>query len=249
MIRQAGILCAGLGTRLRPFTDKAPKPMLPLLGVPMIEWNIRRFRQFGVMDYFINLHYLPEVLNNYLGDGSRLGVRIHYHFEPELLGTAGGIKSFEDQLDEEFFLMYGDIFSNVDYGAMERAWRQKPGALGMQTMKLATNYADADVAELDGEGRVTAVHPKPHTSVYTNAYRMRGIFILRREILNDVPVGEYFEIGNHLLPAVVAKGEPFWGYVCSDYSKGIDTLEKWKEVEEHVRGNGFAGDCKSVENC
>jgi mannose-1-phosphate guanylyltransferase len=216
MIRQAGILCAGLGTRLRPFTDKAPKPMLPLLGVPMIEWNIRRFRQFGVMDYFI---------------------------------TAGGIKSFEDQLDEEFFLMYGDIFSNVDYGAMERAWRQKPGALGMQTMKLATNYADADVAELDGEGRVTAVHPKPHTSVYTNAYRMRGIFILRREILNDVPVGEYFEIGNHLLPAVVAKGEPFWGYVCSDYSKGIDTLEKWKEVEEHVRGNGFAGDCKSVENC
>ena len=113
MIRQAGILCAGLGTRLRPFTDQIPKPMLPLLGVPMIEWNIKRFKQFGITEFFINLHYLPEVLKSYLGDGSRLGVRIHYHFEPELLGTAGGIKSFEDQLNEEFFLIYGDIFSNA----------------------------------------------------------------------------------------------------------------------------------------
>jgi len=143
MIRQAGILCAGLGTRLRPFTDQTPKPMLPLLGVPMIEWNIRRFRQFGVTEFFINLHYLPEVLKGYLGDGSSFGVRIHYHFEPELLGTAGGTKCFEDQLDEEFYLIYGDIFSNTDYGAMEKAWRLRSGALGMQTMTHATDYADS----------------------------------------------------------------------------------------------------------
>ena len=128
MIRQAGILCAGYGSRLRPFTDHAPKPMLPLLGVPMVEWNIRRFREYGVTEFFINLHYLPDVLRDCLGDGRRLGVHIHYHFEPELLGTAGGIKSFEDQLDEEFFLIYGDIFSHVDYSLMEQAWRQKPGA-------------------------------------------------------------------------------------------------------------------------
>ena len=240
MIRQAGILCAGLGTRLRPFTDQAPKPMLPLLGVPMVEWNIRRFRQFGVTDFFINLHYLPEVLRDYLGDGSRLGVRLHYHLEPELLGTAGGIKCFEDLLNDEFFLIYGDIFSNFDYGAMERAWRQRPGALGMQTMTQAADYADADVAELDAEGRVVAVHPKPHTSTYPNAYRMRGVFVLRREILNHVPTGTYSEIGRDLLPAVVAKGKSFFGYVSSDYSKGIDTFEKWKEVEEYMRVNNLA---------
>ena len=115
MIRQAAILCAGLGSRLRPFTDHAPKPMLPLLGVPMVEWNIRRFREYGVKEFFINLHHLPDVLRDFLGDGRKLGVQIHYHFEPELLGTAGGIKSFEDQLDEEFFLIYGDIFSHVNH--------------------------------------------------------------------------------------------------------------------------------------
>jgi NDP-sugar pyrophosphorylase family protein len=239
MIRQAGILCAGRGTRLRPFTDHAPKPMLPLLGVPMIEWNIKRFRQYGVTEFYINLHYLPDVLRNYLGDGRRLGVHIHYHFEPDLLGTAGGIKSFEDELDKEFFLIYGDIFSHVDYGAMEQAWRKKPGAVGMQRMAQATEYADADVVELDKDKRIVAVHPKPHSAAYPNAYRMRGVFILRRAILAGVPHGKYFEIGKDLIPSVIAGGGSFYGYVSPDYSKGIDTLDKWKEVETYLRESGI----------
>jgi NDP-sugar pyrophosphorylase family protein len=150
-------------------------------------------------------------------------------------------------LSEEFFLIYGDIFSNADYGAMEKVWRQKPGALGMQTMALAKDYVDADVAELDEAGRVVAVHPKPHTSVYNNAYRMRGVFILRRDILAEVPVGKYYEIGKNLIPAVVARGGSFFGYASGDYSKGIDTHEKWQEVEEYMRLNGFAGDSLSIE--
>lgn len=239
MIRQAGILCAGLGKRLRPFTDHAPKPMLPLLGVPMIEWNIRRFREYGVTEIFINLHYLPDALRDYLGDGRRLGVRIHYHFEPELLGTAGGIRCFEDQLDEEFFLIYGDIFSHVDYGAMEQAWRQKPGAVGIQRVAQATEYSDADVVELGGDGRIVKVNPKPHATAYANPYRMRGLFILRREILAEIPAGKHYEIGKDLLPSVIAAGKSFYGYVSGDYSKGIDTLDKWREVEDYLRESGI----------
>jgi NDP-sugar pyrophosphorylase family protein len=239
VIRHVGILCAGLGTRLRPFTDTMPKPMLPLLGTPLIEWNIRHFRQYGATDFFINLHYLPDVLPKYLGDGSRLGVRIHYHFEPQLLGTAGGIKNFENQLDSEFFLIYGDVFSHFDYVAMEKAWRQKSAALGMQSMSPMTDYADADVAELDSEERVIAVHPKPHISTYPNAYRMRGVFILKREILAGIPFGTYSEIGKHLLPEVVKSAGRFYGYASRDYSKGIDTLAKWKEVEAYIFTNGL----------
>jgi mannose-1-phosphate guanylyltransferase len=240
VIRQAVILCAGLGSRLRPFTDSAPKPMLPLLGVPLIERNIVHFREYGVTQFFINLHYLPHVLRNHLGDGSRLGVRIEYHFEPELLGTAGGAKSFNDQLDEEFFLLYGDIFSRINYRAMELAFRQKINALGIQTMIETAEYADADVAELDADDCVVAVHPKPHTAQYSNAYRMRGVFILRRDILSEVPADKYFEIGRDLLPAVVAKGRTFYGYNCDGYSKGIDTLAKWKEVESYLAANGLS---------
>ena len=241
MIRQAVILCAGVGSRLRPFTDTTPKPMLPLLGVPLVEWNIRHFKQHGVSEFFINLHHLPEMLRACLGDGSRLGVRIHYHFEPELLGTAGGVKSFEDRLDQEFFLIYGDIFSHIEYSAMEQVWRAKQDALGMQTMTRTGNYVDADVAELSGDGRVIAVHPKPHIASYKNAHRMRGVFILRRDILSEVVGGEYSEIGKNLIPAVVARGGAFYGYEADGFSKGIDTLEKWKEVEAYLIANRFVG--------
>ena len=237
MIRQAVILSAGLGSRLRPFTDRAPKPMLPLQGVPLIAWNIRRFQQFGVESFFINLHYLPDVIPSYLGDGSTMGVRIQYHYEPELLGTAGGVKSFEEDLDDEFYTIYGDIFSYIDYGVMEGYWRTKREAIGLQTMARTEKYADADIAQLNADGRVTAVHPKPHLTSYSAAHRLRGIFILRREILAQIPSGAYSEIGRDLMPTVLARGEAFYGYETGDFSKGIDTVEKWREVEAYLAAN------------
>src|SRR3989344_9541785 len=106
-IKQAIILCAGLGTRLRPMTDTMPKPMLPLLGKPMLEWNIEQFKRHGVSEFFINLHYLPEVIKNYFNDGSKWGVKIHYNLESEIMGTAGGVKNFESQLRDVFFVIYG----------------------------------------------------------------------------------------------------------------------------------------------
>src|SRR3989344_735422 len=151
-IRQAVILCAGLGTRLRPVTDTIPKPMLPLLGKPMLEYNIEQFKKHGVTEFFFNLHYLPEVIREYFGDGSKWGVKITYNFEPKILGTAGGMKSFEDKLDDTFFLIYGDMLSLVDYSKMAEEFFKKPGAVGMQRMKKTDNYADADVAELAADG-------------------------------------------------------------------------------------------------
>jgi NDP-sugar pyrophosphorylase family protein len=76
---------------------------------------------------------------------------------------------------------------------------------------------------------------------------MRGAFILSRKILAYVPAEEYFEIGKHLIPEVVTAGGLFFGYASNDYSKGIDTLEKWKEVEDYMRSNGFSADCESIE--
>ena len=212
--------------------------MLPLLGVPMIEWNIRRFLQFGIYRFLINLHYLPDVLQDYVGDGHQWGATISYHYEPQILGTAGGVKSFEKQLDNEFFVIYGDIFSQVDYHAMEAAWRDQGSALGMQRVRLTESYADADVVELDESRRVIAVHAKPHKATYPRAYRMAGVFILRRQILSVTPRGVYSEIGRDMIPAVLkARGE-FRGYLCNDYSKGIDTIMKKEEVESYLLQHG-----------
>jgi len=93
-IKHVVILSAGLGIRLKPITNTIPKPMLPLLNKPMLQWNIEQFKKHGIKEFFINLHYLPEVIKNYFGDGSKWGVKITYSFEPEILGTAGGLKRF-----------------------------------------------------------------------------------------------------------------------------------------------------------
>ncbi len=237
MITQAIISAGGLGKRLRPTTDTIPKPMIPILGKPMLQWHVEQFKKHGVKEVFFTLHYLPEVVMDYFGDGSKFGVKANYFVEKEPLGTAGGIKKFEKQLDKEFYYIYGDTFSLMDYGKMEEAYMKKENPIGMQRMKRTDDYADADVAELDDNGKFIAIHTKPHTEKYPNAYRMRGSFILDKKILSYIPEDMAFNLGRQLLPKVVAAGENFYSYECDDYSKGIDTVEKWKEVEEYLRNN------------
>lgn len=237
MITQAIISAGGLGKRLRPTTDTIPKPMIPILGKPMLQWHVEQFKKHGVKEFFFTLHYLPEVVMDYFGDGSKFGVKINYFVEKEPLGSAGAIKKFEKQLDKEFYYIYGDTFSLMDYGKMEEAYMKKENPIGMQRMKRTDDYADADVAELDANGKFIAIHAKPHTEKYPNAYRMRGSFILDKKILSYIPEDTAFELGKQLLPKIVAAGENFYSYECDDYSKGIDTMEKWKEVEEHLKKN------------
>jgi NDP-sugar pyrophosphorylase family protein len=101
------------------------------------------------------------------------------------------------------------------------------------------DYKDADVAELDQNGKFVAIHPKPHTATYPNAYRMRGTFIMKKKILSYIPTDRYYEIGRDLLPDIIKHGESFYSYESDDYSKGIDTKEKWDEVEEYLKKNNI----------
>lgn len=240
MITQAVISAGGLGKRLRPLTDTMPKPMVPVLGKPMLEWHVEQFKKHGVTEFFFTLHYLPEVVTNYFGDGSHLGVRIRYFIEKEPLGSAGAIKKFEPELGSTFYFIYGDTFSLMDYTAMATAYSQKLDPIGMQRMKRTDDYADADVAELDAQGRFITIHAKPHTERYPNAYRMRGAFILDKSILSYLPEDASVDLAKQLLPQVIKAGKNFYAYECDDYSKGIDTLEKLHEVESYVRDNHIA---------
>ncbi|MBP6859517.1 MAG: nucleotidyltransferase family protein [Candidatus Magasanikbacteria bacterium] len=236
-IKQAVILCAGLGTRMRPLTDTMPKPMIPFFDKPLLEWNIEQFKKHGVTEFFINLYHLPDIIRDYFGDGKPWGVKINYFQEKEALGTAGGVKDFESLLDSTFFVIYGDMFSLMDYSKMEKEFANYSDALGIQKMQKTDYYQDADVAEVAADNGYVAIHPKPHTTTYANAYRMKGVFILKKEILRYVPANTYFEIGKQLLPDIVRRGLKFYSYECDDYTKCIDDMEKYKEVEEFLKKN------------
>lgn len=230
MLKQAVILSAGLGTRLRPVTDNIPKVMIPIAGKPLLEHNIEQFKKYGVSEFFINLHYLPDVIKDYFGNGSKLGVKINYFYEQELLGTGGGMKNFESFLDDEFFLMYGDIFSQMDYKKYYEYWKTKPDAIGVQRVGETENPLTKDLVEVDDELRFLKIDAKPHKEVPKNYRGLRGIFILKKKILEYVPENTHYEIGSQLLPDILARGEKFYGYECDDYSKGIDTIEAYQQV-------------------
>jgi mannose-1-phosphate guanylyltransferase len=237
-VNQAVILSAGFGTRLRPLTNHLPKVMVPLLGKPLLEHHLNQFKRHGVNEFFINLHYLPEVIRNYFGDGRKWDVSIKYHLEPEILGTAGGLKNFEADLKDLFFVIYGDIFSLVNYSKMLEAFARRKDAVGMVVVGDTDHPHDSDLAEVDKAMRLVSLRPKPHQSFPLEGKAMKGCYIFRKDVLGLIPFGQYYEIDHDLLPALLARGKRLYGYETKDYLKDIGTPERLKEVESYLRRDG-----------
>src|SRR5688572_17222439 len=117
---KAMVLCAGYGTRLGDLTREMPKPMLPLEGHPLVAYILGNLKRHGFNRIAINLHFKPEVIRNYLGDGTAQGMEFHYSHEQALLGTAGGLKNCEAYFRSEpaFLVQYGDVITDQDFSAM-----------------------------------------------------------------------------------------------------------------------------------
>lgn len=229
---QAIILSGGLGARLRPLTDNMPKVMVPIGGKPVLEHHIDQLKKNGITDILINLHYLPEVIKNYFGDGSRFGVNITYKYEPEILGTAGAVKNFEDCLKDDFFIIYGDILSFVDYEKFKDFFKGKPDAIGAEIVGDTDHPFDSDLAEVDEDMRFKKIHTKPHKQIPKKYKSMKAIFIFRKKILDFIPQGKYYEIDHQLLPDALSRGVKFYGYETNDYLKDVGTMERYEKAQE-----------------
>jgi mannose-1-phosphate guanylyltransferase/phosphomannomutase len=213
--------------------------MISLGGKPLLQHTIEQFKRYGVSEFFLTLQYLPKVITDYFGDGSKFGIRMNYFIETEPLGSAGGIKIFSDALSDSFFLIYGDIFSLVDYGRMAEYFGKLDDPIGVERVGLLGYRPDIDLAELNERMKFMKIHPKPHEASVAEVkklYSMRGIFILNKKILDYIPENGKSEVGSQLLPDVIAEGGNFYGYECDEYSKGIDTMGKYKEVQDYLAG-------------
>ncbi len=239
-IKQAVILSAGFGTRLKPLTDNIPKGMVPFSGKPLLQWHIEQFKRHGVEEFFINLFYLPEVIKNHFRDGSKFGVKINYFLEePDVLGTAGGIKDFQGKLHGDFFVIYGDVFSLVDYSKMTDAFYEKENPIGMELVGDTDHPHDSDLAEVDSNLRFLKIYPKPHKELPPKYKSMRGVYIFNERILKYIPENKYYEIDHNLLPDVLEKGEKFYGYESGDYLKDIGTIERYNAVQKYIYEKGL----------
>lgn len=252
-IIQAVILSAGFGTRLKPLTDTIPKVMIPFFGKPLLEHHIEQYKKFGVTEFFINLHYLPKVITDYFGDGKKFGVSITYAYEDPILGTAGGMKDFSAEgaclsgrqgsalggnrrLKGDFHLIYGDVYSQVDYGKMAESYFKKPvERIGMVLVGENNHPQDSDLAVLDENLKFQKIYQKPHKEIPPQYVSMRGVYIFNEKILRYIPTNTYYEIDHALLPDILEKGEAFYGYQCGDFLKDVGTMERYQFVTEHLK--------------
>ena len=224
---KALILAAGKGTRLKHLTVDKPKPMLEIGGEPLLAHHVRRLQAVGVTEIAINLHHAADVITDYFGDGSRYGVHIEYSYEPQLLGTAGAAKKLAAFLNESFYVIYGDVFNNVDLAALAlfhesgKHAQQADTALSMSLYRVP-NPTECGLVELAAGGRVTRFVEKPPADQVFTDLANAGLLICDAPVLAYIPPATVYDFGRDLIPELLAQEVPVFGKPVTETEHVID---------------------------
>ena len=225
-LRKAVILVGGEGTRLRPLTNGIPKPMLPILNHPFLEHTIHYLSKYGITEVILALSYLPEIITDYFGDGRQLGVRLHYTLEDSPLGTAGAVKNAGEYLDSTFVVLNGDIYTDLDIGAMFDFHRQRKARATIALTRV-DNPCAFGVVETDSHGRIGRFMEKPAPDEVTTNWINAGVYILEPEVLQQVPDNVHYMFERGLFPRLLELGETMCGYQFQGQWFDMGTPEKY----------------------
>jgi NDP-sugar pyrophosphorylase family protein len=239
---KALVLAAGKGTRMSHLTADCPKPMLPVAGRPLLGWLIDWLRSHGITEIALNLHHLPVVITNYLGDGERFGVKLTYSYEVTLLGTAGAAKALQSFFDEAFVVVYGDVFTNIDLRRLIDAHQRPQSGAALLTMALyrVPNPAACGLVELDGHGRVVRFVEKPPPDAIFTDLANSGLLVCEPAVLEAIPANIEFDFGRDLLPNLLANDAPIFGIEIRphEYVVDIGTPDGYERAQQLAGANG-----------
>ena len=220
---KAMILAAGKGTRVRPITHIVPKPMIPILQKPVMEFLLELLREHGFTEIMVNVSHLAEEIENYFRDGQRFGVEIAYSFEGRIedgeligdaLGSAGGLKkiqTFQRFFDDTFVVLCGDALIDLDLSEAVRRHKAKGAMASLITKRVPRDQVSSyGVVVTDADGRVRSFQEKPAVDEAASDMINTGIYIFEPEVLDYVPEGVPFDIGSDLFPRLVADDAAFY---------------------------------------
>ena len=247
---KAMILAAGKGTRVRPITQTIPKPMIPILQKPVMEFLVELLRQHGFDQIMVNVSHLADVIENYFRDGQKFGVQIAYSFEGrieegemigEALGSAGGMKRIQDFspfFDDTFVVLCGDALIDLDLTAAVK-WHREKGAIATIVMKSVPReeVPSYGVVVTDDSGKIQAFQEKPSAEEALSTDINTGIYIFEPEIFKYIPSDQEYGIGSQLFPALVAEGAPFYG-ISMDF-EWVDigkVPDYWRAIQSVLLG-------------
>ena len=238
---RAMVLAAGLGTRLRPITYAFPKPLVPVLNRPVMEHSVRLIARHGFEEAIANLHWFPETIEGYFGDGSDFGIELTYSHEEQLLGTAGGVRNVAEFLGDSFLVVAGDALTDLDFTAMREFHESHDGLVTLATKRVA-NTDEYGVVIAGEDGRIQGFQEKPDPAEALSDLANTCIYMFRREVFDffsepgtskaagpDDPPG-FADWAMDVFPALLESDIPFYSHEIDAYWNDVGNIDELRQA-------------------
>lgn len=222
-------MAGGKGTRLRPLTCNLPKPMLPLLNRPVMEYTIHLLKQHGIEEIAVTVQYMSSIIRSYFGDGSRWGVRLHYFEDSPPLGTAGSMKQAEDFLDEPFVVVSGDALTdfNLTKGIQ---FHQSGNHLVTIFLKEVAHPLQFGLAVINESNQIIKYIEKPSWREVVSNTVNTGIYVMDPDVFSYIEPNSCCDFSHDVFPHLLSLRQPVYGYLSDGYWLDIGTLPQYRQA-------------------
>jgi NDP-sugar pyrophosphorylase family protein len=232
---KAIILCAGFGSRLGDLTRDIPKPMLLLNGRPLLSYILSHCKGHGFTKIAINLHFKPEIIREYFGDGSRFGLSIQYFFEEQLLGTAGSVRKMAEFIgkDSTFLVHYGDILTDQNFTSLRLFHQSNKDALA--TLLVHSRVNSNSIVLMNSEKKITGFIERPceeERQRYTSTWVNSGIALLNNAFIDKIPL-DAVDLPKHVYCKTI-ESQKLYAFPLDGYRCAIDSPERYHTANEAI---------------
>ncbi|HLH79988.1 MAG TPA: NDP-sugar synthase [Chthonomonas sp.] len=231
---RAMILAAGVGSRLDPLTRNVPKPLVPIVNRPVMEYLIELLVRHGFTEIMVNLHYLGDQIAAYFEDGSRWGAHIHWAYEDRLWGDAGSLKRAEDFFkDETFLVIGGDDLTDMDLSRLLKTHREKK-ALATIALSIVDDPSEYGIVLMNEEGRITRFLEKPKGEVIFSNTANTGVYVFEPAIFELIPHDVFYLFGKQVFPMLLEQKLPLFGHLTAAYWRDVGNLKVYQQTHRDM---------------
>lgn len=223
------LMAGGLGTRLRPLTEETPKPLLQIGDKPILETIINSFAKYGFRNIVLSVSYKAEMIEEYFGDGSKFGVNIEYVHENKRMGTAGALSLMKEKLDEPFFVMNGDLLTNINFEHMleYHLSNNTIATMGVREYDFQVPYG---VVNVDGH-QILSIEEKPVHKFFVSG----GVYVLSPDVLDIIPSDEYYDMPS-LFESLIEKKKKSISFPIREYWLDIGRMSDFQLANAEYHG-------------
>lgn len=224
----AVILAGGKGTRLKPYTNVFPKPLMPIGDHPILEILIRQLKSCGFTDIYMAVGHLAELIKLFFGEGDKYNVNITYKKENEPLGTAGPLGQMKEELNDHFLMMNGDLLTTINFKELVD-YHKESGAIATIALKKRNVHIDFGVVETDDSNEITDYIEKPDLEYLVSM----GVYVFHPRVLEYIEPNKYLDFPD-LIKKLISSGEKVYGYPYDGYWLDMGRPDDYEEANEKI---------------